>query len=464
MAPDEFESHSLGTISDVRDEGFAVSATPGWPVRRIAALALIVLGAAIIAVATLTPSGDDQIPAQFCLVCGELGGVDVVLNILLYLPLGFGLGLWGARRWAAAIGMCAASIVIELLQLSVIPGRDGSIGDVVTNALGGLIGLLLAAHIERLVAPKRGAALLAVVSSAGWFILQAVVGFAMRPAPTVSRYYGQYARPLGREAAFPGRVLSASFGSQRIPDWRFPHEPMHDLIARTGGGRLDVTATSGGAVPRFAPILRVMDEEHAEIIMIGATGSDLVYRLRAGSAAIRVRPMAFRLRDVFARPIGSGARQADTTRLQAVYATDVLRLSAASSGAMRSRTLRISAADGWRLLAPWDTYYDGTRSDELRGALWLMALLLPAGYWTEWFRSSARANAPGPSRRFVLGLVVVAIGAGIVVGPLAFGLSSPTIIELAGVCAGIAVGACAAFSVGRALSTWHVADAGSTSS
>ena len=42
-------------------------------------------GALAIAFATLTPSSELLSQESFCLVCGELGGVDVVLNVLLYL-------------------------------------------------------------------------------------------------------------------------------------------------------------------------------------------------------------------------------------------------------------------------------------------------------------------------------------------------------------------------------------------
>src|SRR5712691_3681451 len=113
---------------------------------------LVVISAALIAFATLTPHAGSRPPFDpLCVVCGEFGGVDVVLNVILFLPLGLGLALAGARPLRAVGGMFAASLSIELLQLFVIPGRDSTIGDVAMNSVGGALGFTIGAHLESLV-------------------------------------------------------------------------------------------------------------------------------------------------------------------------------------------------------------------------------------------------------------------------------------------------------------------------
>lgn len=72
--------------------------------------------------------------------------LDAWLNLLFFVPFGF---LWGLRfpGWrgvtACAIASCLFSAGIEWIQTSV-PGRFSSMSDLLTNSLGGLIGVLLA--------------------------------------------------------------------------------------------------------------------------------------------------------------------------------------------------------------------------------------------------------------------------------------------------------------------------------
>jgi hypothetical protein len=69
---------------------------------------------------------------------------DAVVNVLFYIPLGLLLGVAfpdKAVRWAIVI--CGFSLLMEGLQLG-IPDRTATVIDVLTNTLGGVVGLLLA--------------------------------------------------------------------------------------------------------------------------------------------------------------------------------------------------------------------------------------------------------------------------------------------------------------------------------
>ena len=76
--------------------------------------------------------------------------VDVFLNVLLFVPFGFGLCAKlckrGTGRWASfllALGIGAAtSYMVEFLQFY-IPARDSGWNDVVTNSAGSVVGFLL---------------------------------------------------------------------------------------------------------------------------------------------------------------------------------------------------------------------------------------------------------------------------------------------------------------------------------
>ena len=88
--------------------------------------------------------------APFVMPSSSLGLVDVSVNMLLFLPLGFGLtGLLvrnESRGWMAAfsnvlIACAALSCTIEFLQ-SVSSLRHPSLNDVVGNCLGAALGII----------------------------------------------------------------------------------------------------------------------------------------------------------------------------------------------------------------------------------------------------------------------------------------------------------------------------------
>jgi glycopeptide antibiotics resistance protein len=68
---------------------------------------------------------------------------ELVGNVLLFAPLGFLLPLLvpAMRRWGRVLGAGAAvSLAIELYQLALPGVRKASVNDVLTNALGALLG------------------------------------------------------------------------------------------------------------------------------------------------------------------------------------------------------------------------------------------------------------------------------------------------------------------------------------
>ena len=100
----------------------------------------MILGWCMIAGLTLYPTPDaaaaNNAISMWCLVCGELGVVDVTLNCLLFVPLGLGIGIRGVSRWRALILIVATTLTVELLQLKLIIGRDASLSDVLTTQPG----------------------------------------------------------------------------------------------------------------------------------------------------------------------------------------------------------------------------------------------------------------------------------------------------------------------------------------
>lgn len=74
-----------------------------------------------------------------------LATIEFASNVVMFVPIGFFGALVLARhRWLVVPFAAAASGAIEIFQALRLPERVGSVGDVIANTLGTLIGFLLA--------------------------------------------------------------------------------------------------------------------------------------------------------------------------------------------------------------------------------------------------------------------------------------------------------------------------------
>jgi VanZ family protein len=79
----------------------------------------------------------------------DISSEDLVINVLVYIPLGLLLGVWGSRALGGLSTLALASLLGVLLSIAMeglqtfFPGRVSSRLDVITNASGTLMGALL---------------------------------------------------------------------------------------------------------------------------------------------------------------------------------------------------------------------------------------------------------------------------------------------------------------------------------
>ena len=362
----------------------------------------------------------------------------------------------GVRYRNGLIALSAGSAVIELLQWTVIPGRDGSVGDVVTNSIGALIGLSVGVHWQTLVRPNRREARLLVASwLAFWIALQATAAYAMQPSPTLRPYYGQLARALGTEQGYPGHILAATIDGVAILDRDLPnsHE-IYTALSRRNGATLAITMESPRAPTPRPSVVRIADDREEEILAVAAEDRDLVYDVRTKASDLRLRGPLFRLDTILplARersPVSAGT----PIHLEARYALPDVLLSATRDGKLVQRRFRPGPGDAWRLVALSYHSYDDTPAERAAAAAWLMLLLLPAGYWGIAYHQQA------PERgKHLLGspfaAFSVALPTALWLVPSLFRMAGATWWELAGASAGIAAGALTWALAMRALA-WH---------
>ena len=296
------------------------------------------------------------------------------------MPLGVGLALAGVRFSRALAVLVLYTLTVEVLQLSAVAGRDASLGDLLMNSLGGAAGYALGARVHDLLHPHPvGAATLSAAATALFLVVQLVAGYSVVPAPTRSIYFGQIAQPYGPlPERFSGRVPRAFIGGDQplaIPNGRFADSRRpHDLLRDPAGVTFQVTVVGGDSVG-YAPIARIVDDEQRELAVLAQSRRDVVVGIRTGANVLRLQPMRFRLRNVFA-----SQRPGDTLHIDARVAGGNAEFVLRGDRTLR-HTRQRPVSSAWRLLYPWQLRDRGAVRDVLAGVAWLALLAFPAAYY-----------------------------------------------------------------------------------
>ena len=329
-----------------------------------------------------------------CLVCGEQGVPNTVLNVLLYAPLGFALRYLTGSGPSSVLYLSVLSLSVEIGQLW-IPGRHVGAVDLVANVLGAVLGSVLAAHRHHWLHPTRavssglaGSWALLVGLWAGLFLA------AMSPSVPEGQLFAQWTPVLGAREAYSGRILQASIGSSDLPHGLLPatDRVREELLT---GGPLRVTFRAAHGTASLAPILRIVDAAGNEAFQLGVDGTDLVVRLRYRADDLRLARPSVRIAGALEDAAASDTLRVTVERLpgRGYWMTLDERPPVA---------LSIGVGRSWSLLRYPGVLGDGAR--RLVDAAWTAALFLPIGYWAVTWTSLLWIGA------FPLGLTLVGAG------------------------------------------------------
>jgi hypothetical protein len=332
-----------------------------------------VLGGGVLAVvfATLVPvDAQTSEPAFACVFCGERFLADVLVNVILYLPVGIGLALTGVRPTHILLGGALLSATIETVQV-LLPGRDASIGDVIANTIGTGLGGVVASAASGLLRPNvRLARRLAFGASAAACGTWWLTGYLLAPSFPQTVYYGGWTPNMGHIEWYRGRVLTAMVGGNEIQTGPVEDSEglRHHLL---GGEAIMVQFIAGPATSRVSSIFSINDEYEDEIVLVGPDGEDLVFRYRARAADWRLDQRDLRWRNAL-----RGTVAGDTLTLRASIVRN------GSPVALERSTWHQSGygvGDGWTLL-----FYAESMPVWLQAMLdggWIAGLLFPIGLW-----------------------------------------------------------------------------------
>lgn len=376
----------------------------GW----LTAASLVVIG-----LLTLLPTGTRPSRLLSCIVCGDRGTVDVLLNALLFIPLGTGLRMRGARILEALFVALMISVCIETAQLLVVTGRTASPGDVITNTAGGALGAMLA-PVWRMAfhpSPRRGL-VLGIAGGTLWIASLAFAAWAMQPQLWSTRLFAQIRPPIPRPAdRYPGEVDAMWVNGEPMPGGWIGGDVRRAARLDEVPGELSSTLRYR-APASSAVIVRVVDERRRTRLELRVADADLVFEPSLRATSLRLSRPAIRLPSAFSTRNG----------------TELLR----ASGGLRDGTMHVALDDGhaparadaelratlgWVLLLPM-SYALGPEAPWLTAA-WIAAVVLTWGYWLG-------AAMRGRHARPVIGVGVATIVIGLAIVPLLFGAPATT--------------------------------------
>ena len=267
-------------------------------IRSRLALALLAIAVAAIIAVTLSPGRSWNTPGLFaCIVCGQRGFADIILNVILFMPFGVLAALALGARPAVVIGAGLFSGLVELAQVG-ISGRDASLGDLLFNTTGALVGLLLVGTARAWFRPARIVQRVAAIAFA--LLVPGLIvttGRLVHLSFPQSTWFSMWNPDLRHLSKYSGSVLESRVGPivLRPAEQLEPAARDSTLAALEAGQEIRVRAIAGTPPGGISALLAIYDDEAREILLIGPDQNDLVIRQRYISDELRLDRLDVRL-------------------------------------------------------------------------------------------------------------------------------------------------------------------------
>ncbi len=281
----------------------------GLAPRDVAGVVLVAMALLGIALGTLFPAPDlSRATAEtppWCLVCGDVGLTDVIQNVFFFVPLGVALALLGFRaRQAAFIGVIV-SLIVELLQWTVVTGRDASLSDLLTNTVGTALGAAIAgAALDPGFPSPKAAKRLLVGALASLAALWGLSAWLLAPDARPTPWLASLRPTLNDHASFAGTLDSVRIGA--VPVSQTTQLP-DDMATRYADAQLSAAValpvpnrSERGAI---AVVESRTGTRQMLVAMTASHAAKVTFRIRASQA--RLQPLRFYAARAFAGPVGS---------------------------------------------------------------------------------------------------------------------------------------------------------------
>ena len=352
-------------------------------------------------VATLTPTGDRSVNVgAACLGCGTFGLSDLVLNVMLFAPLGLLLGRAGLPIiFALGFGVLLSG-GIETLQMY-IPGRSATLRDVLTNAIGCGLGGAVGLYLPVLLQPGRRATVFLAITGSALLLAAGLTGYFSRFAPPTSGdYFGQWVSDRSNLEQWQGTVTRATVDGLDVPNGRNRAITSELQRALADTVRERIIGTAGPPTVRTGGIFGLMTEARDEALLVGPHGHDLVVRVRRNAAMWRLHEPEFVFRNALAAVPANAPLE---------ISLEVTRLGGCVTVNGTAHCVgRPRLGSTWTLGLGY--YPKTTRVDGALRAITLLVLVLPFALL---IRSAARGGRIAALTMLMIGLPLVGYAAGL---------------------------------------------------
>jgi len=358
---------------------------------------------------------DRSTPPFECVICGDRGLADAILNVALFIPLGAALGLSGWSGFLPYVFAPLLSGTVEVTQLFV-PGRDTSIGDVLFNTLGAAVGLWVVGRASVFVRPcPKLAGKLALAASLVVSVVWVATGYLLAPALPRGTYSAQWTPLVEGLEPYHGRVVGAWLGPLQIgPARRL--ESRDFRLFFLDGAALNVTALAGPLSESTAPILRLRDDRERQVVLLAAEREDLAFYYANRADVVRLDHPDLRLLGAFGGIAEGDSLWASVRRSRNAFCMAL--------GDLVSCSIGYTLGIGWGLLLYMEWAPVWVRA--ALNVLWMTVLVVPMGFWLR--ANTASLTAVGAL--FTAALLV----------PRATGLLPTPVLEFVGLLLGLGAG------------------------
>lgn len=339
----------------------------------IAALAWVSVIAALTLRSDHNPSAVAGAAADhwYCVLCGTAGVADFLLNVGLFFPLGIALRTAGVRRASAWSTMVVFTLAIEFTQAHFLVGRDGTLGDVLANSAGGILGWQALPAVRSAIAPtprfaRRAVPALLLAMLACWLATAA----AFTPAVASTTLVARLAAERAGHDRYRGTVASATFDGAAVRDGA------ENLAPKTSDTlSIGVDMTPGNDPPhRTASILRLESPDSGDRVDFDQQELDGILSVRLRGSAWRLHTPRWRATNLMDLPAGKEAHVVWRWSGDSIIAQ-----SGSTAGTPVHRTaFRMSVASGWILIHPFTDTVDNAAP--LWTAIWLALWFAPLGW------------------------------------------------------------------------------------
>jgi hypothetical protein len=280
----------------------------------------------------------------WCVSCGPAGTADQLQNLLLFLPLGVAAGWAGWTLRVTGAVLLGLTVMIESLQAFLGNGRDAALGDVLANALGGLLGWwLVQLGGRRWLAVQHAAAPIGV----GLFVAQ-LIATASLNGPTVSgpEPWQLRLRPETVDRpTYRGAIIAIELGGRSIVmEAAKPLQPADPsapiVIAEITWDDIDEST--------LTPIVRLDDARNWSIFAIDRRAQHLGVSVRTRAGQLRLRTPTWLV------AVPDDTRSGDTlTVWLSVQGGSATVAARRSDGTARSTRFAYGAQHGWAFINPF---------------------------------------------------------------------------------------------------------------